>query len=198
VREILERRGIAFRLASGVEAVEAGPGGAARVVVKGGEALEADLVPVSAGVRPDVALAREAGLAVGKGITVDDRLATSAPGIWAAGDCAEHRTGLYGFWSASGDQGKMAGSILAGLDVSYLGSVRQTTLKVADVGVFCIGDLAAPADREEAVREGDSCRCIRMDAQGRVTGAVLVGALDLRKALTVAALTGRPFRPAQG
>lgn len=196
LQEVLERRGISFRLDSGVEAVAPGPGGSVQVSVKGGETLPAELVPVSAGVRPDTALALDSGLAVGKGITVDDRMRTSAPGVWAAGDCAEHRTGLYGFWSACGEQGKAAGSNIAGVDVSYLGSVRQTTLKVADVGVFCIGDLSLPAEREEEVREGDSCRCIRMDAEGRVTGAVLVGSLDLRKALTVAALTGRPFRPA--
>lgn len=73
---------------------------------------------------------------------------------------------------------------------------RQTTPKAADVGVFCVGDVSAPAEHGESVREGDSCRCIRMDTQGCVTGAVRVGSLDPRKALTVVAMTGRPCRPA--
>jgi nitrite reductase (NADH) large subunit len=193
---IMERRGVSFRLASGVEAVEPAEDGAVRVSVKGGERLPGDLVVVSAGVRPDTALARECGLAVDKGIRVDDGLRTSAPGIWAAGDCAEHRTGLYGFWSAGGDQGKAAGASLAGAPVAYAGSMRQTTLKITDVAVFSIGDLAAPFDREESFREGDVYRRVRMDAAGRVVGAVLIGSLDERKALVVSSMTGRPYRPA--
>jgi NAD(P)H-nitrite reductase large subunit len=193
---ILERRGVSFRLASGVEAVEPAEGAAVRVSLKGGERLPGDLVVVSAGVRPDTALARESGLVVDKGIRVDDGLRTSAPGIWAAGDCAEHRTGLYGFWSAGGEQGKTAGASLAGAPVAYAGSMRQTTLKITDVAVFSIGDLAAPFAREESSREGDVYRRVRMDAAGRVVGAVLIGSLDERKALVVSSMTGRPYRPA--
>ncbi len=193
---ILERRGVSFRLASGVEGIEAGQGAAVRVSLKGGESLPADLVVVSAGVRPDTTLARDSGLAIDKGIRVDDGLRTSAAGIWAAGDCAEHRTGLYGFWSAGGEQGKAAGASLAGAPIAYSGSVRQTTLKITDVAVFSIGDLFAPFAREESFREGDAYRRVRMDAAGRVVGAVLIGGLEERKALVVSSMTGRPYRPA--
>lgn len=195
LQAVLERRGVAFRLASGVEGIEAGPGGEVRVVLKGGERLPADVVLVSAGVRPDTVLAREAGLSVGKGITVDDTLQTSTPGIFAAGDCAEHRTGLYGFWMAGGEQGKAAGAAMAGSAVAYTGTVRQTTLKITDVAVFSIGDMAAPFANEESFREGDVYRRVRMDEAGRVVGAVLIGSLDARKALVVASMTGRPYRP---
>jgi len=195
LREVLQRRGVDFRLASGVEGVEAGAG-AARVTVKGGQSLPADLVVVSAGVRPDIALAREAGVAVDKGIVVDDALRTSAVGVWAAGDCAQHRTGLYGFWSANGEQGKAAGASMAGDPVAYAGSVRQSTLKVGDVAVFGIGDLSAPFVREETARDGDAYRCIRMDEVGRVTGAVLIGDMAERKALVLASMSGRPYRAA--
>jgi len=194
LQAILERRGVSFRLGAGVEAIEPGDGGAVRVALKGGERLPADLVVVSAGVRPDTALARETGLAIGKGITVDDAFRTSAPGIRAAGDCAEHRTGLYGFWSASGDQGKVAGAAMAGAAAAYAGSVRQTTLKVSDVAVFSIGNLAAPFAREESFREGDVYRRVHMDEAGHLVGAALIGSLEERKALVVSSMTGRPYR----
>ncbi len=192
---MLERKGVAFRLGAGVLGVEESGNGAARVLLKGGESLSADLVVVSAGVRPDTTLAREAGLAVAQGISVDDAMLTSAPGVWAAGDCAQHGTGLYGFWSAGAEQGKAAGASMAGAVVNYKGTVRQTTLKITDVAVFCIGDMSAPFDRQESFQDGDSYRRVLMDAAGRVAGAVLVGNLDERKALVVSSMTGRPYRP---
>ncbi len=76
-----------------------GDGRVERLVLADGEELAADLVVIAAGVRPEVDLARTAGLEVERGILVDDELRTSAPGVRAVGECAEHRGAVYGLWS---------------------------------------------------------------------------------------------------
>jgi apoptosis-inducing factor 3 len=83
VRQLHEDHGVQFRLGVGTKAIEADA-----VVLASGERVPADLVVVGAGVRPDVALAEKAGLKTDRGIVVDERLVTSAPGIWAIGDAA--------------------------------------------------------------------------------------------------------------
>ncbi len=83
VRQLHEDHGVQFRLGVGTKAIESDA-----VVLASGERVPADLVVVGAGVRPDVALAEKAGLKMDRGIVVDERLVTSAPGIWAIGDAA--------------------------------------------------------------------------------------------------------------
>jgi nitrite reductase (NADH) large subunit len=192
VRELLERRGIAFRLSETVARVTPDADGA-RVEPEDGNALPADLVLVSAGVRPVVDLARDAGARVEKGIVVDDRLATTLPGVFAAGDCAEHRGELYGIWPASGEQGRAAGRAMAGADASYTGSVRMTTLKVAGIGVFATGRTGDEDGEVEAGRDGDDYRRVVRDADGRLVGATLVGDLTERRAIVAAMSTGKPY-----
>ena len=192
VRELLERRDIAFRLSATVARVMA-DGDGARVESEAGDALQADLVLVSAGVRPVVDLARDAGAHVEKGIVVDDRLATSLPGVFAAGDCAQHRGELYGIWPASGEQGRAAGRAMAGGEVSYGGSVRMTTLKVAGIGVFVTGRTGDEDGEVEAGRDGDAYRRLVRDPDGRLVGATLVGDLTERRAIVAAMSTGKPY-----
>ena len=83
VKKVHEEHGVVFHLGVGTRAIE--PGG---VVLATGERIDATLVVVGAGVRPDVSLAEKAGLKIDRGIVVDQRLVTSSPGIWAIGDAA--------------------------------------------------------------------------------------------------------------
>lgn len=190
VRVILERRGISFRLSSGVRAIEGGERVEAVSLVSG-ERLPAALVLVAAGVRPDVGVAAEAGLAVGRGILVDDRMATSATGVFAAGDCAEHAGRVYGIWPAAEAQGRVAGAALAGADVRYVPTVPQNTLKVTDVSVFSAGEVAgAKEGAGTRLRDGDTYRRLVTDEAGRLIGAVLIGDMRDRRAIA-AAVTAR-------
>src|SRR5476649_2136302 len=91
----VEARGITVHLNSDTAAIR-GHHRAEAVALKGGLEIEADLVVVAAGIRPNIDLARTAGLDVGRGIMVDDHLESSASGIFAIGECAEHRGICYG------------------------------------------------------------------------------------------------------
>ena len=86
----------------------------ARLFLKDGTAVPASLVLVSAGIRANLELAKNAGLACNRGIVVDAALRTSAPDVYAVGDCAELNGAITGLWLASKDQGEAVADIIAG------------------------------------------------------------------------------------
>ena len=79
-----------------------------------GRRIEADAVIFAAGIRPNVALARDAGIPVNRGIVVDDHLQTGAPDIFALGECAEHRGICYGLVEPAYEQARVLAQHLAG------------------------------------------------------------------------------------
>jgi nitrite reductase (NADH) large subunit len=111
------------------------------VQLEEGESIDADLVVVSAGVRPNSYLARIAGLKVATGVVVDDHLQSSHPDVLAAGDVAEHRGVLYGTWGPSQFQGTIAGMNAAGVPTEFGGIPRSNMLKVFDYDMFSIGQV---------------------------------------------------------
>ena len=102
-----------FKVFTGA-AVERYDADAARLRLKDGTAVPASLVLVSAGIRANLELAKNAGLACNRGIVVDAALRTSAPDVFAAGDCAELNGAITGLWLASKDQGEAVADIIAG------------------------------------------------------------------------------------
>ena len=142
-----------------------------------GRRIDADAVIFAAGIRPSIALAKEAGIAVNRGIVVDDVMQTGAPGIFALGECAEHRGICYGLVEPAYEQARVLARHLAGRPAGYSGSVVATNLKVSGVSVFSAGDFMG-ADGSEAivlndVRHGTYKKLVI--SAGRLTGAVLVG-----------------------
>jgi len=148
-----------------------------------GRVLQADAVVFAAGIRPNAALAKDAGIPVNRGIVVDDRLETQFPNIYALGECAEHRGSCYGLVEPAYEQAAILAEHLAGHTAGYGGSVVATNLKVSGVGVFSAGDFLATNDSEVVVlndpRRGVYRKLVLAD--GALTGAVLVG--DTREAL---------------
>jgi len=114
--------------------------------------LPADMVVIATGVRPNSYLARNAGIEVNRGIIVNDYLTTSQPTIFAAGDVAEHRGELYGTWSPSQYQGRIAGLNAAGQSVEFGGVPRSNILKVLGIDLFSIG-MTKPEDASFEVYE---------------------------------------------
>jgi nitrite reductase (NADH) large subunit len=145
-----------------------------------GEELPASAVVLSTGVRPNSFLARQCGLEVHTGVVVDDAMATSAVGVWAAGDVAEHRGVVYGLWPAAIAQGGVAGSNAAGGSATFAGIPPAAQLKVLDVDVYSIGDFM-PRDGASRVieRRSDETYQRVVCRDGCVVGANLYGDVAL-------------------
>ncbi|HEY0234579.1 MAG TPA: FAD-dependent oxidoreductase [Afipia sp.] len=142
-----------------------------------GRTIMADAVIFAAGIRPNTSLARDAGIAVNRGILVDDRMQTDTEGVFALGECAEHRGTCYGLVEPAYEQARVLADHLAGKDSSYGGSVVSTNLKVSGVSVFSAGDFEEREGSETMtfrdVRRGTYKKLIIDD--GKLAGAVLVG-----------------------
>jgi nitrite reductase (NADH) large subunit len=142
-----------------------------------GRRIDADAVIFAAGIRPNIALARDAGISVNRGVIVDDHLQTSAPNIFALGECAEHRGICYGLVEPAYEQARVLAQHLSGRSCAYDGSVVATNLKVSGVSVFSAGDFLGGETSEAMVlsdiRRGTYKKLVI--SEGRLTGAVLVG-----------------------
>lgn len=140
----LEAKGMKFRLAhQTAELLPAADGRVGAVKFKNGEEIPADLVVMTAGIRPDTALAEAAGLHCNRGIVVSDTLQTiTDPRIYAVGECAAHRGIAYGLVAPLFDQAKVCANHLAQMGIArYQGSVTSTKLKVTGIDVFSAGDF---------------------------------------------------------
>ena len=177
LQRAVEARGIAVRLQAQTARIS-GNGRVEGVELRDGTAIAADAVVVAVGIRANAALARTAGLEVGRGIVVDDHLETNAAGVHAIGECAEHRGCCYGLVEPAYEQAQLLARRLAGERASYPGSVLATNLKVSGVNVFSAGDfLGATAEAEEIVLRDPAAGVYKklVIADGRLVGAVLFG-----------------------
>jgi len=147
------------------------------VALEDGTILEADLVVVAAGIRPNVELAYKAGLHVNRGIVVNDWMETSDPDIFAVGECVEHRGTCYGLVAPLLEQGKvLAATITGNKGPTYAGTVLATKLKIMGVDVFSAGDWSE--QHADPVRFEDRALGIYKKLtirDGKLIGAILVG-----------------------
>ncbi|MBI3699807.1 MAG: NAD(P)/FAD-dependent oxidoreductase [Afipia sp.] len=182
LKRLVEEKGIEIVLCAstarilGVEKVEG-------LELENGRMIAADAVVFSAGIRPNATLAQQAGIPVNRGVVVDDYMATSCEGIYALGECAEHRGVCYGLVEPAYEQARVLADHLAGKPATYSGSVVSTNLKVSGVNVFSAGDFLGGSGAESIVfndpRFGTYKKLVV--SNGALTGAVLVG--DTRDAL---------------
>jgi nitrite reductase (NADH) large subunit len=143
-----------------------------------GSTLDADLVVVAAGIRPNVDLARQAGLFVNRGIVVDDFMETSDPNIFAVGECTEHNGICYGLVAPLFEQGKvLAATITGNKGPTYTGTVQAAKLKIMGIDVFSAGDWA-DGPGVETVRYEDAGLGVYKKLAlrtGKLAGVMLVG-----------------------
>jgi nitrite reductase (NADH) large subunit len=150
------------------------------VILEGGEKIPADLVLVSAGVRPEVTLAKSLGLEIDKGVKVDDNMKTGLADLYAAGDLIEHRGRFYGIWPASMEQGKVAGLCMAGKEANYAGTVPSNTLKVVGLDLVSAGEIDADGKMESEVRADNAKNIYRkiVIKDNVIIGAILFGNIN--------------------
>lgn len=137
---LLKDMGFDFRLAAKTKEIQ-GSDRVTGVALESGENLPADLVLISAGVRPIMELAAPLGLKTDKGIIVNEQMQTNLPDIFAAGDVAQFNNMVYGIWPASMEQGKIAGINMGGGQAAYPGTVMSNVLKVAGVDLASAGEI---------------------------------------------------------
>ncbi len=154
-----------------------GDGKVEGVKLKDGTLIPASLVVMAVGIRPSTTLARDAGLAVGRGIQVDDHMVTSDPAVLAVGECVEHDGQVYGLVAPLWDMCRSLADGLVEKPSGYRGSVTSTKLKVSGIDVFSAGDFSGGDGCEDIVlrdaSRGVYKRVIVKD--DRIVGAVLYG-----------------------
>jgi nitrite reductase (NADH) large subunit len=181
LKSLVERKGIEILLNANTARIH-GETRVEGVELVDGRRIAAEAVIFAAGIRPNVALAKEAGISVNRGVVVDDHLETGVPDVFALGECAEHRGICYGLVEPAYEQARVLARHLAGRAAGYQGSVVATNLKVSGVSVFSAGDFMG----QDFLGEGGSEAIVLSDlkrgtykklviSDGRLTGAVLIG-----------------------
>ena len=150
------------------------------LLLEDGRKINADMVVISAGVSANTALARQAGLAVNRGIIVDDHMRTSHPDIFAVGDATEHNGRLYGLWVPAKSQGTIAGLAAAGQDVIFHDLPPSARLKVLGIDLFSIGQFTPQDDADMLISEAkDGNYASFVFRQGVMIGSILLGDASL-------------------
>ncbi|MBP6625868.1 MAG: FAD-dependent oxidoreductase [Arenimonas sp.] len=187
--------GLGLQLEFGHEVVVAqGSPALERVGLADGSSRDADLLLVAAGIVPNAALAQAAGLDTGRGIIVDERMQTTAAGVFAAGDAAEWRGApgqVPGLWTVAVEQGRIAAMNALGGNERYAAAPQPTALKVAGVDLLSVGQFQ-PGDGDEAVvvESGERYRKLVL-RDGRLRGAILLGHPEFAESLVASVVAGR-------
>jgi len=177
LRKNLEERGMNFLMPAETEAV-VGKDRVEKVRFKDGTELYADLVVMAVGIRPNIDLAREAGIHCERGIVVNDTLQTFDPRIYAVGECVQHRGITYGLVAPLFEMAKVCANHLAQYGIGrYGGTVTSTKLKVTGIDLFSAGNFLGDDKTEELVFQDASRGVYRklVVQDNRIEGAVMYG-----------------------
>jgi len=187
VRRLLDHLGI--QVVSGSPRAIVGPDKVRGVELEDGTVLEATLCLLAAGIKPNLELATEVGLATGRGIKVDHLMRTSRPEVFAAGDAVEVEGHGFGLWPAAIEQGRIAAINALGGHSRFVPVMPPMRLKIAALDVLSAGVVNATADDEvevclEAPAENSYRKLVLRN--GKVVGATLVGHPELFDAVMAA------------
>ncbi len=177
LRKALVDKGITVKCSANSKQILGENGKVKALELDDGTELPCDLLCMAVGIRPSVALAQECGLAVGRGIHVDDQMMTSAEDIYAVGECVEHNGDIFGLVAPLFDQAKVLAKVLQGEDAAFVNREVSTKLKVTGCDLFSAGDFAEGDDREDIVfrdpARGVYKRLVLQD--NKIIGAVMYG-----------------------
>ncbi|WP_243613182.1 nitrite reductase large subunit NirB [Shimia aestuarii] len=176
LRRDLEKRGITIKTQASTAAILGGDK-VEGVLLEDNTGLEADLVVMAVGIRPETRLATDAGIAVARGIEVNAQMQTSDPDIYAVGECVEFNGHLFGLVAPLYDQAKVLAKTLLEEPDAFVVKDIATKLKVTGCDLFSAGDFAEGEGREDIVFR-DPARGIykRLVIEGdRLVGAVMYG-----------------------
>jgi nitrite reductase (NADH) large subunit len=176
LKRIMETRlGFSFRLAARTMEI-IGEERVTGVVLESGEILPCEMVILSAGVRANLDLAITLELDHDKGIWVNDRMETSSPDIFAAGDVAEFGgQAPNGIWSTAMQQGKVAGINMAGGTAVYTGTTMANRLKVVGIDLAAAGEIDVDNRYEAQITATDTTYRKIVTDKNKIIGCILLG-----------------------
>src|SRR5471030_1446024 len=177
LQKALEAKGLKFMMNAQIAEI-VGPDRVRAVRFKDGSEIPADLVVMTAGVRPNIDLAKSAGLHCERAIVVDDTLQTYDPRVYAVGECVQHRSATFGLVAPIWEQAKVCAAHLAGNGHRrYVQQASPTKLKVTGINLYSVGNFIGGPDSEDLVlrdpRRGIYKRLVVEN--NRLAGAVLYG-----------------------
>jgi nitrite reductase (NADH) large subunit len=197
LRKAFEQMGIFVRTGQVASAV-LGDERVEAVKLDNGETLPADLVVISAGIRPRIEVAKASGIPTKNGILVNDVLATQVPGVYAVGECAEHQGKVYGIVQPIWEQCAVLADVLTAANpkARYRGSKLYTRLKVAGVEVASMGLVEPEFAGDEVVQVIEERKGVYRKLivrEGKLVGAVLIGDADAAATLVQLFDRGEPL-----
>ncbi|MES9990017.1 MAG: nitrite reductase large subunit NirB [Candidatus Thiodiazotropha endolucinida] len=173
----LEEKGLNFLLEKNTKEIT-GSNRVTGITFTDGEHLEADLVIMAVGIRPNIDLAKTSGIHCERGILVSDTMQTFDPSIYAVGECVQHRDVCYGLVAPLFEQAKVCANHLANLGYGrYEGSVTSTKLKVTGIELFSAGNFLGDDDSDDIIYRDPGAGVYKklVIKEGRIDGAVLYG-----------------------
>ena len=176
--EHLQGLGVTALLGAESQQILSGEHGAAGVLLKDGRLAQGEFVLFSTGVRPNVTVAREAGIATGRGVQVNDSLQTSAPDIYAAGDVVEHRGRVYGIVPPCLEQARVAAQNMVSPGTArYEGSIMSSSLKTCGIDVLSMGNINPTQEQHVQVIQAQGQQIYRKVVleNGIIVGVILYG-----------------------
>lgn len=167
IHKDLQDKGVELAFHQMLHHIEQGSDGRLTAVMQSGDRYTADTIAVCIGVRPNIAFLKDSGIAMGRGILVNERMQTNLPGIYAAGDCCEAvevQSGKHmniGVWKNAQDQGEVAGFNMAGKPVEFGGNLLLNLAHYMDYDFVSIGDMNACRPEDTVYEYEDDTYYIR-------------------------------------
>lgn len=169
-----------------------------RVVLTNGDILDADIYVACAGVRPNIEIARDAGLEVKRGVLVDSSMRTSDPNIWAIGDVAELPGAISGLWAVGTAQAGVAVAAIFGDTSPYAAPNTLVSLKMSGIDVKGYGTISGDLGTSELIEFDDepaqTHRKLVID-NGHIRGAVFVGPPKTGQHIAAAIASNKDLTP---
>jgi NAD(P)H-nitrite reductase large subunit len=187
IEKAFAQQGCEIILRDSINEIISRDGKVSEVELVSGRRIEAGLVIVAVGVRPNIALVQDSGIKTNRGIIVDDQMRTSEPDVYAAGDVAEARDFegdeniVLVIWPDAYRQGKVAGTVMAGKTASYEGGLAMNSVELAGVPTISVGLTDPQEDGFEVRQKGDIKNSIYKKLVFKddvLVGAILVGKID--------------------
>lgn len=183
VKVLLSNEVIAVKGADKVNSVIARSRGSA--ADDAGQPIDCDMVIYSVGIRPNKKIYENSPLHTNIGVLVDEHMHTNIDNIYAAGDIAEYNGRVGGLWTIAIEQGKIAGSNIAGNALSYTGILPVTTINAFELNVFSIGTFDDTAADITLVEDpGDDKAYKRLFIKDNtLVGAIVIGEIKYNNLL---------------